>query len=127
MRLLLVSLILLGGCAQQVPEGPARFSLSGEVLVNGQPVPAGTIHFEPDSTAGNSGPMAIAEITNGRYQTKSGEGVVGGPQKIMVEAFDGKAEPGTPITQGRPLKGSPYRTKADLPKENGTYDVTIDS
>lgn len=127
MRLLLVLLgIFACGCYEGPTEGPARFEVSGEVLLNGQPVPMGTIHFEPDASQGNKGPMSIAEIVDGHYVTDAGKGIVGGPQKILVEAYDGKVEPGTSVTQGRPLPGSPFRTKADLPKEDTTYDLKLD-
>ncbi len=127
MRYLMLGVLLICGCTQQPQEGPPRYQVSGEVLLNGKPVPAGTVQFEPDATLGNKGPMAIAEIHDGRYETEYGKGIVGGPQKIIVEAFDGQGEPGTSLSNGRPLPGGPFRMKADIPKENGTFDISVKS
>lgn len=115
------------GCAESASDGPSRYQISGEVLLNGKPVVAGTVQFEPDASQGNKGPMAIAEIHEGRYETDYGKGVVGGPQKIIVEAFDGNGEPGTSMMLGRPIPGGPFRTRADIPKENGTFDISVQS
>ncbi len=95
--------------------------------MDGKPVVAGTVQFEPDATQGNKGPMSIAEIHDGRYETDYGKGVVGGPQKIIVEAFDGNGEPGTSTMMGRPVSGGPFRTQADIPKEDGTFDISVQS
>ncbi|WP_207397162.1 hypothetical protein [Bremerella alba] len=71
--------------------------------------------------------MTIAEIHEGRYETDYGKGVVGGPQKILIEAFDGNGEPGTSLMLGRPIPGGPFRTQADIPKENGSFDISVQS
>ena len=127
MRYLVVLAICLCGCAEAPSDGPSRYQISGEVLLNGKPVVAGTVQFEPDGAKGNKGPMAIAEIHEGHYETNYGKGVVGGPQKIIVEAYDGNGEPGTSMMQGRPIPGGPFRTHADIPKENGTFDISVQS
>lgn len=95
--------------------------------MDGKPVATGTVQFEPDASLGNRGPMAIAEIHEGRYETDHGKGVVGGPQKIIIEAYDGNGEPGTSMMLGRPIPGGPFRTHADIPKENGTFDIRVQS
>ncbi len=79
------ALLTSGGCG---PKGPARYALSGKVTYHGAPVPWGCITFLPDGTKGNSGPATLAPIVNGAYQTKAGEGTIGGPHVVLIDAFE---------------------------------------
>ncbi len=102
--------LLLAGCGGD--SGPERYSITGKVTFQGQPVPAGRITFTPDASQGNEGPGAIAEIRNGTYATEPGKGVTGGPTVVMIAGYDGQAVPendiGVSIFQ-------PYTTTVDLP------------
>lgn len=119
---LLAGLMSFGGCGGG-DGGPPRFQVSGNVTYGGQPVPAGSIMFEPDATKGNRGPAGFAKINNGKYDTKlDGEGAIGGPHLIRITALDGVAKPDSP--EGVPLCPD-YSTTADLPKEKTTKDFDI--
>jgi hypothetical protein len=48
------------------------------VTYDGKPVPGGRILFTPDR--GNPGPASVAEITDGKYRTRSEKGVIGADQ-----------------------------------------------
>ena len=112
-----VLLLFVVGCGQQ--RGPTRYELSGSVTYRGQPVPAGWIFFDPDSSRQNSGPGSAAKIKDGRYETPSGKGTVGGPHVATINGRDGT--PNAEIPGGLPLF-PPYSMKIDLPKESSTYD-----
>ena len=79
------------GCSSR-EDGPQRYRISGDVMYDGKPLPAGKIFFSPDTEAGNSGPGGYADIVDGHYDTSSGraKGVVPGAQDVRVEGFDGQ-------------------------------------
>ena len=68
-----------------------RYDLSGNVTIGGKPVPLGEVSFAPDVQRGNSGPGAVAQIKDGRFETAPDRGTVGGPHRITVTGFDGLA------------------------------------
>ncbi len=50
--------------------------ISGTATFDGQPIPFGQILFEPDASAGNSGPAGFATITDGKFDARSsGKGI----------------------------------------------------
>jgi hypothetical protein len=66
----------LGGCAMVAvatlgcgrPSGVAFAPVTGRVVVNGQPLAAGTIHFFPDESRGPKGPMSTGVLqSDGSY------------------------------------------------------------
>src|SRR4051812_17376726 len=95
MRLLcLGSLLLLTGCNRDTTAYP----VSGTVEYAGQPVPSGTIYFDPDPAKQNTGPQGYALIINGKYDTReTGKGVRGGSYLVRIEGFDGKPAPSLPL------------------------------
>lgn len=124
------TLLLLGsaclvmlGCAEQ---GPQRYDISGTVTYKGQPIPAGTVQFVPDSAQGNRGPSGQATIVDGKYDTSTnGLGVVGGPHIVNIQAFDGKALPDLDLPNGKPIFYS-YEERVELPKEESlTRDIDV--
>lgn len=112
----------LFGCG---PGGPERFHVSGQVTHKGQPVPAGTIIFEPDFSKGNDGPQGRALIKAGAFDTAAADGIgtVGGPHNITILGTDGQ-NPTETSPQGKPLF-APFITTAELPKGNGKLDFTV--
>ncbi len=71
--------------------GTKRYQVSGRITFDGEPVPAGSISFDPDSSQGNRGPGGYAVIEDGRYHTLADRGVVGGPHQVRVSGYDGVA------------------------------------
>jgi len=119
--------LLLAGCGSN---GPTRYNLSGRVTYGGQPIPAGRMVFEPDEATGNYGPVGTALIHNGHYQTKPGEGPVGGTHMVVIHGYDGIPHPVEPDeTPFGMALFEPYRQSIDLPKESATrnFDVPNDS
>jgi hypothetical protein len=115
-----LALVASWGCGDQ---GPRRYELSGSVRYDGQPVPAGTIVFEPAEGDVTRDTMAHAEIRNGQYKTLPGMGVIGGPHVVYINGSDGVAGEEAPL--GAPLFPETYSTRIDLPKADGTHDFDI--
>jgi hypothetical protein len=117
--LLLSCLLLLPGCGGQT----GRFDVAGTVTFQGAPVPAGTIVFSPDLTAGNDGLQGVAEIRDGHFDTrKTRRGGPGGEVVVRIEGFDGKPYEEHPY--GKRLF-PPYQVKVTLPRENTTADFDV--
>jgi hypothetical protein len=74
----------ISGCAEP-NEHPKTFPVTGKVTYKGQPVPKGTITFQPDQ-----GQAAVGEIQpDGTYQLSTfsqGDGAVAGHHRIFVIA-----------------------------------------
>ncbi len=120
-RLLLAACCLaFAGCST----GPKVYHVSGKVAFRGEPLPAGVIFFDPDSTKGNSGPQGYAAIKDGRYDTADlgGQGVGSGPYQARIDGFDGK--PARELPMGRPLF-SRYLQSIDLPMNASTQDFDV--
>lgn len=103
--------------------GPDRYDVSGTVTFNGQPVPAGHIIFEPDTSADNSGPQGAADIRDGKYDTGAdGRGTVGGPHVVRISGFESFSE-----DENNPAKPlfTDYETTVDLPEETTTKDFDV--
>lgn len=60
---------LAAGCGKK--SGPDRFAVRGAVTFAGQPVPRGTIVFEPDQAQGNRGPVSVIPIIDGGYDSRA--------------------------------------------------------
>ena len=77
-------------CSCGCESRPARFKVSGQVLVDGKPLPAGQIIVSPE----NARRAAAILDENGRFslttydQDEEGDGVVPGTHKVGVTAFE---------------------------------------
>lgn len=107
-------------------DGPARYDLTGAIAYDGKPVPTGSIIFAPDRSKGNDGPGASAEIKDGVYRTRAGQGTVGGAHVATVSGYDGVPFQSGPMTNpmGKPLFQS-MQISVDLPKQAATHDIVI--
>ena len=120
-RLVLLSLLVFSiGCGRS--DDPRAFQLSGQATFDGEPIPWGSILLEPDSAQGNTGPAGVAEISQGRFRTRSGSGHVGGPHVVTIIATDG-SRPESPDVDNSLFP--PYQTKLDLPAENSEHDFEV--
>jgi len=108
------------GCGD---DGPKRYDLSGSVTFGDDPIPAGTIVFEPDSSKGNSGPQGVAQIVDGKFDTSDGDkGPIGGPHIVRITGFaslpESENDPVQPLFQE-------YNIEIDLPTESGPMDFKV--
>ncbi|EAQ78469.1 hypothetical protein [Blastopirellula marina] len=124
--ILLASLLIVGavGCGGSSGYGDP---LRGDATFEGQPIPRGDIILEPNSAKGNSGPGTIGKITDGRYATPSGKGIVGGEYSVTIRGYDGKVDP-----TAEPGANSPgnalfpaYRTEVNIPADGTEVDFDV--
>ena len=130
-RTLLLSLIsMVAGVSASGCGGDERTHVSGEVVFDGRPVPAGKVYLTPDSAKGNSGPSGFANITDGFYDTaaEGGRGTVLGPLIVAVEGID----PSAPAEGGQEsedvtakLLFARWELAADLTEPLTTLDIDV--
>jgi hypothetical protein len=84
--LILLALLAIAGCEGR----PTRYKVSGQVLIDGKPLPAGQMIVMPDNAR-----RATAILDeNGRFtlttydQDGQGDGVVPGTHKVGITAFE---------------------------------------
>jgi len=101
------------GCGPAAPEGN---NVSGTVSFKGNPLPAGSILFSPDSSKGNSGPAVSLPIVDGQYDTKpANKRLQVGAYRVRINGFDGNADPDSELPRGLPLFKE-FNTTVDLPE-----------
>ena len=117
---LMAFIVAAAGCSHEAQKG----QVSGKVLFNAQPVPAGWISFMPDTTAGNRGTVKVAQIKDGVYNTavEPDPGVFPGATVVRIAGFDGKKQPFFP--QGKQIF-NPIELREVLPEGTSTKDFTI--
>lgn len=114
----LLAALVAVGCGPST----STIHIHGAVTYDGQPVPTGTIYFEPDTKAGNSGPGSLAIIRQGKYDTSEALGVVGGPHVVRIEGYDGVAHGDN--LDGKPLFAA-YQTTEELPTKSSEVDFDV--
>ena len=116
----LAVLLFLSGCSGQSSN---RYDLSGTVTFKGKPVPTGLVVINPDLSKGNDGPQGVAEIHDGKFDTRLLEqGAPSGAVVLMIDGFDGIAQGES--TSGRPLFTG-YKLSLDLPKESSEQKIEV--
>jgi len=121
-----IALFAAIGCSSS-DDGPRRYRVSGEVLYDGKPLPAGKIFFAPDTAAGNSGPGGYTDIVDGQYDTDwdHAKGVVPGPLKVRIEGFDGQSSAKNDFHPKGNMLFPVYRDEIDVPEEASVHDFDI--
>lgn len=130
--LVLAASLLVTGCGPGNPLG--RLAISGTVEFDGQPLPAGTIRFEPiDGTGTSSGAL----IQDGQFSIETLKGLPPGEYRVRIMsqgeelAVDPNAVPGPSEAPGPPPPGftpaveripARYNTQSEL-----TRTVSADS
>ncbi len=121
--ILVVLALFICGCAEK---GPKRYRIHGTVTYKGEPVPIGTIMYEPDSSKDNSGPAGSAAIKDGKFDSDlDGKGFSGGPQRITIQGFDGKNPDPEFSPYGNTLGDDLYVKSFDLPHEDVELDIEM--
>jgi hypothetical protein len=118
--LLVSSLSFISGCKK---DGLLR--VYGSVTWKGQPVPAGVIHFNPDTSKGNTGPSGYVLITDGHFDTssKSAKGCKAGPYVIVISGADGLKK-SFEHPYGNPLFKA-HRLEFEIPADGGEINFEI--
>lgn len=85
LRLFAMAVFLFSaGCGSD--GGPQRHPVSGRVLLDGVPLPAGTIRFIPIGPRG--GPAAFTRVTSGLFALSAVDGPVAGLHRVEIEAAE---------------------------------------
>jgi hypothetical protein len=119
--LLLPALLLIASsCSSKSSD---RVDVWGTVTFKSKPVPAGLIVMNPDFSKGNDGPQGMAEIREGRFDTRPlDKGAPSGPVVFMIDGFDGVAQGES--SSGRPLFVS-YKMQLDLSKQASEQHIVV--
>jgi hypothetical protein len=88
--------LALAGCGSSGPQEPPPTVVSGTVLLDGKPVPKGSITFAANGSQ-------TLEITDGKFEGK----VTPGEKRVEVRAFQGKTEPPPGHQKGMPFEAEP--------------------
>lgn len=122
LQLAVVAPLFALGCGDS---GPTRYRISGTVTYEGNPVPFGAIIFQPNTTQNNGQPNGIAEIIDGVFDTRlGGQGFSGGPQIVIIQAFDGINIHPDYNPYGFSL-GSGYNEPHDLPAGEAVLNIEL--
>lgn len=107
---LLGVLAVAAGCGR--PSGPSRYDVGGTVTFRGQPVPSGSIAFEPDAERGNSGPVSVMLIIDGRFDSRATKrpGPLSGPLVVRISGYP----PPDPSVEVQPPLFMEYATTVEL-------------
>lgn len=112
--------LLLGLAAAGCGDGTV--GVTGTVAYGGQPLPSGSITFEPDPDAGMTGAGAVVAVKDGRF-------VVAGEQKVMPGKYKVRIDPPM-LGSGMDMKGipamfPPYQTTAEVKADGAplAFDV----
>ena len=108
------SLILLPGC----DKGPQVVPVTGTVYYNDEPLPFGSIMFQPAS-----GQPATGQIENGAFSMSSfrkGDGATVGPQKVRINCYSSQS----PQEKAKPVVGERSIGALLIPREYTTFDTS---
>ena len=118
-----VAVLLLAILAFNImPSGERKlFHVSGKVMFDADPVPAGFVLFDPDISAGNDGAQGYAEIKDGIFDTAStGKGTSGGDYVVRVRGF----VPPHGDVPGKMLFRE-YKQTIQLPTDDSLQDIVV--
>lgn len=103
---------------------PERYDVRGAVTFRGEPVPSGTITFEPDMSKSNSGPVSVIPIIDGKYDSLALErpGPLAG---FLIVRISGYPAP-DPDVEIQPPLFPEYRTTVDLAASKGATVLDFD-
>lgn len=119
---LLSSILFLSSCSDS--EKIEYLGISGTVTYKNKPLPYGTIIFEPDASAGNTGAQGFASIENGTYNTKlDGRGILGGPYTVFISGQAQKTDAEAGIIP--PPLFPDFQMKVNLPKASTTQNFDV--
>jgi hypothetical protein len=101
----------------------SRVDVWGTVKFKNKLVPAGLIVMNPDLSKGNDRPQGMAEIRDGRFDTRQlDKGAPSGPVIFMIDGFDGVAQGESPSGKALFLG---YKVQLDLPKQASEQNIEV--
>jgi len=122
----LLVLPLLFGCGGGALD---REPGEGTVTFDGQPVPRGSIWFEPDASIGVDAPTGFAAIRDGRFVTEPEESPVAGPHLARISGFDGSPPDDDEWDSPMEYPGNPifdeYTVDVVIPPPDGPLQIDV--
>lgn len=127
LRMIAVTMLMMPlGCGRSV--GPRFVPVEGRVSLGGQPLTIGTIHFVPDTSQGNDGPMSRGVLRSDGSFSMHGPGrhigAVVGPHRVyLTMPLPVIATPTPVMVNGEVVVRDPPRGGADatVPKVPKKY------
>lgn len=116
--------LAFAGCGR--PSGVSFAPVTGRVVFNGQPLAAGSIHFFPDESKGNSGPMSTGVLqSDGSYALRGpgqNVGAMVGSHRVYLSMPPPELRPTPVLVDGKVVVQAPQRdaasgTAAKIPKK----------
>jgi hypothetical protein len=126
----LLFLVTLVGCTDgnTTADTRPRKAVTGTVTLDGQPLPQGTITFDPvERKPGTT--IAVADVKDGKFAIDRGFGPVPDKYKILISSRTAtKLNPGEPLPKPEPEKvPAQFNSKSTLTKEITDQSVnTVD-
>ncbi|QDT42605.1 hypothetical protein Pan241w_26910 [Gimesia alba] len=101
---LFVLCLLVTGCTQGPTDTPPLARVNGKVMLDGKPLPSGSVQFTPDKNRGTTGRMALGNINeDGTFELmtiRSGDGAQVGYHLVAIESYASAAfDPNQPVNQ----------------------------
>ncbi len=122
-------LMLQVGCGGGDPFN--RQQVSGTVMYEGQPIPRGSIWFEPDASVGRDAPTGFAVVRDGQFETQPDRSPVAGPHTLRIAGFDGSPPDDDEWDSPAEYMGEPlfaeYTTTAEIPPPDGRLELEVPS
>jgi hypothetical protein len=78
-RLLVLGLVLVGGCGPKYPNLPPQYAVSGKITLDGKPLAGAGIMFLPRGETRGTGAFAMTDA-EGKYSLKTDHGGPGAPE-----------------------------------------------
>ncbi len=120
----------LGGCGDSGPSYPPPVLVGGKVVLNGQPLAGGTIHFVPaDPKKALSGSSLVQ--SDGSFKvttTKPDDGLVPGKYTLFFDppvAADGSKSAATVTIPEKYLSPATSRLGETIDKANSSLQITL--
>jgi hypothetical protein len=114
----LIFAVMLAGCSD--PNGPV--TVSGQVTLDGQPIPTGSIRLIP--TEGTKGPVNGATIKDGAYEVVARDGVRPGTYRVEIRATRPTGAPKPDHARGLEMFGDPIEQYLPA-RYNEQSDMTL--
>ena len=106
-----------------------REPVAGTVTFDGQPVPRGSIWFEPDGSIGTTAPTGFATIRDGQFATDLEQSPVAGSHLARISGFDGSLPDDNEWDSPMEYPGNPlfeeYTVDVMIPPPDGQLQIDV--
>lgn len=116
----LLSLAIAGCGPQQESDSLPRVSVSGKVTIDGKPMSAGSIQFDPMSST--TSVTAVGDVVDGKYTIDRTQGPIPGHYRVQISAqthleIKPSEEPGGMPRRAKETIPARYNVKSELERD----------